>query len=321
MSTDDAALLAIARKANALFVIPGGIDRLLRPVSTVASGLSSAYREIADAFSTNIRSVMFTAGLPYIFALESSHRRRYQLLQCAAELEAVLESSDDTAITERQTKENDPASADAAKRLLELSESKTGRASLNHEACSVLLTVAGSENVREAASQLVLQATTLTWGAFEVAVRDAVRAYLNLRPDAYGRLVSDVEVKKRFDLTKIPMQRVADLGFDLSSKLGELLAEQNDLADLGTIKVTLLALFPGGARLRAALDNRALWLLFQQRHLIVHRRGVVDRRYREATGDSRSIGTSLVLTPVDLTRHIEVVVEAASSLLKTAAAG
>jgi hypothetical protein len=320
MTTDDAALLAVAQKANALFVIPGGIERILKPVSTASARLSSPYREIADAFETNIRSVIVTAGLPYMFALESSHRRRYQLLQCAAELEAVLAGSSAEASTaDGQGNQPCDAQADAAKRLSALSDTPTGRASLNQEACSVLLNVADSDNVREAASQLVLQAATLTWGAFEVAARDVVRAYLNLRPDAYTRLMSDPEVKKRFELTKISMQHVANLGFDLSSKLGELLAEQNDLTDLGTIKVTLSALFPHDARLRTALNERALWVLFQQRHLIVHRRGVVDRRYLEATGDTRSVGASVVLTPRELNRHVEVVVDAASSLLEAAA--
>lgn len=320
MTTHDAALLAVAQKANALFVIPGGIEGLLKPVSTVSAGLPSPYREIADAFRTNIRSVIFTAGLPYMFALESSHRRRYQLLQCAAELEAVLAGAGAEASTaDAQGNQPGDAEADAAKRLKALSDTTTGRASLNHEACLVLLHLADSDNVREAASQLVLQAATLTWGALEVAARDVVRAYLNLRPDAYTRLMSDPEVKKRFELTKISMQDVANFGFDLSSKLGELLAEQNDLTDLGTIKVTLSALFPNDARLRTTLNERSLWLLFQQRHLIVHRRGVVDRRYLEATGDTRSVGTYLVLTPRELIRHVEVVVDAASSLLEAVA--
>jgi hypothetical protein len=49
---------------------------------------------------------------------------------------------------------------------------------------------------------------------------------------------------------------------------------------------------------------------------------MVDRRYIEATGDTRNIGDKLVLTtPRELTGHIGVVVEAASALLSAAAAG
>jgi hypothetical protein len=94
MSSDDAALLAIARKVNTVFVIPGGIDRLLQPIAACAPVLGSPYQEIAAAFSTNIQSVILAAGLPYMFALEASHRRRHQLFECAAELEAVLDSFD-----------------------------------------------------------------------------------------------------------------------------------------------------------------------------------------------------------------------------------
>lgn len=184
----------------------------------------------------------------------------------------------------------------------------------------MLLHACNSEDVREAANQLVLQAVVLTWGAFEVIARDVFREYLNRRPDAYARLASDVEAKKRFELTKISMQRVAALGFDLSSRLGELIVEQNDLADLGTIKAAVFALFPTDTALRAALDPRDLWLLFHQRHLIVHRRGIVDRRYSEATGDPRTVGDQLVLTPRELIGHVAVVVGAASALLSAAGA-
>ncbi len=254
-----------------------------------------------------------------MFALEASHRRRYQLFVCAAELEAVLEdravdAADNVDVTE-------VARTDAQKRIHDLSDSEEGRAALNHETCCFLLDVSKSEELREAAEQLVRQASVLTWGAFEVLSRDVFKEYLNRTPGAYARLVADVDVRRRFELGKVSLERVADFGFDLSAKLGELLADQNDLSDCGTIKASLLALFPTNSRLRTALGQRDLWKLFQQRNLIVHRRGIVDCRYLEATGDERENGTSLVLKPRELTGHIEIVVEAASALLSAADAG
>src|SRR2546426_7806906 len=234
MSSENAALLAIARQANTLFVIPGGIDRLLLPLTAIEPALGSVYQTIAAAFSTNVRSVVLTAGLPYMFALEASHRLRYRLFECAAELEAVLDSSDSEIAPAEVL--SLAAQSDADRRMRELSGSSEGRASLNHDACTVLVRSGQSEDIRHAALQLVLQASVLTWGALEVLARDVFREYLNATPEACARLISDAEVKKRFELTKISMERVADFGFDLSSRLGELLVEQNDLADLATIK-------------------------------------------------------------------------------------
>jgi hypothetical protein len=320
MSEDqkDSELLTLARKVNSIFVIPSGIERLMAPITSSETDLDQPYRKIATAFKTNISSIIHAAGLPYIFALEASHRRRYQSMECAAELEAVLkgyggDNRGDQAATAGT------AQAEAARRIRELGESPQGRDSLNHEACSVLLHSCESSDVRDAAAQLLLQATVLTWGAFEVVARDVFKMYINLRPHAYERLASDAEAKKRFELSRITMQRLADFGFDISAKLGELLAEQNDLADLGTIKVAVSSLFPNNVHLRAALDRRELWTLFQQRHLIVHRCAIVDQRYIDATGDARPLGDALVIRPQDLDRYTTAVVDVAAALLSAAA--
>lgn len=313
MAVDREGLLKVAQDANKVFVIPGGLERILKPVIGAAS---PAFSGIASAFSENIHSVVLSAGLPYMFALESSHRRRHQLLQCAAELEAVLN-------TERTP---DPKSShnvrkDVDARMRAMTDSENGRASLNHEACCVLLQVAGSHELQAAATTLVLQAAVLTWSALEVLCRDVFKAHLNANPAAYTNLAADSEVKKRFELARVPLQRVADLGFDLSAKLGELLAEQNDLADLSTIRVTLLAMFPSDERLRLAFGQRDLWSLFHRRNLIVHQRGIIDPRYREATGDAGEIGSKLVIAPRELMNHVTTVSESASALLAAVSAG
>jgi hypothetical protein len=67
-----------------------------------------------------------------------------------------------------------------------------------------------------------------------------------------------------------------------------------------------------------ALAEKRLWVLCQQRHLIVHRRGVIDARYLEATGEQQAIGSRLSVAPAELESQIESVVAAASALLTAA---
>jgi hypothetical protein len=202
--------------------------------------------------------------------------------------------------------------------MKELQESPEGRDVLNHEVCRFLLDFTKHEQVGEAAAQLLLQAAVLTWGAFEVLSRDIFRAYLNSTPRAYANLLADADVRKRFDLSRVSIERVAEFDFDLSGKLGDLLIDQNDLADLGGIKATFVALFPSDSSLRVALSERDLWLLFQRRSLIVHRRGLVDQRYLDASGDKQSIGSLLTLRPRELKRYLEVVTNAAVALISAA---
>lgn len=97
-----------------------------------------------------------------------------------------------------------------------------------------------------------------------------------------------------------------------------LFIDQNDLADLGGIKAAFVALFPSDSSLRLALSERDLWLLFQRRSLIVHRRGIVDHRFLEASGDKQSIGSLLTLRPRELKRYLEVVTNAAVALISAA---
>jgi hypothetical protein len=310
------ALLQIAKEVDQLFVIPASTDSLLAPIGALIPKAPLPLAQSVEAFCSSVRSVVLTAGLPYVFALTAARRRRRQLLQCAAELESALES--DGRKSERPIIDAQDAHADADRRLTELEESRSGRDALNHEACHLLLSFATDDELGEALAQLILQAVVLTWSAFEVLSRDIFRTHLNCTPGAYTELSADADIRKRFDLSRVSIERVADFGFDLSSRLGDLLVEQNDLADLGGIKATFTALFPSDSRLRGALSERDLWLLFQRRSVIVHRCGITDQRYLDASGDQQPIGRRLAVRPRELKKHLESVTAAANTMISAA---
>jgi hypothetical protein len=310
------ALMRVAREVDKIFVIPASTDSLLAPIKALVPKEPLPIAQSAAAFCSNVQSIVVMAGLPYTFALEAACRRRHQLLECAAELEAAIER--DKRGAELPSTSVLAPHVDVERRLKELGESRSGRDALNHEACQFLLEFAKTDELSEAAAQLVLQAAVLTWGAFEVLSRDIFRAYLNYTPKAYARLLADADVRKRFDLSRVSIERLADFGFDLSCNLGDLLVEQNDLADLGGIKTTFVALFSSDSFLREALGERDLWLLFQRRSLIVHRRGIIDQRYIELSGDQQPIGSRLIIRPRELKRYLELVTKAASALISAA---
>jgi hypothetical protein len=68
----------------------------------------------------------------------------------------------------------------------------------------------------------------------------------------------------------------------------------------------------------AALNDNALWLLCQQRHLIVHRRGIVDAKYVESTGASAVLGELIEINPDNLESYMEKVVSTGQSILSAA---
>jgi len=56
-------------------------------------------------------------------------------------------------------------------------------------------------------------------------------------------------------------------------------------------------------------------MLSQRRHLIVHQRGIVDRRYLENTNDTQQIGERLLVSPDELLGYIVLVQNSGASLL------
>lgn len=299
-------LKALAGEVNQVFLIPSTPDELLAPIRTLIQNAPSPVSRSAEAFCTTIRSVVSTAGIPYHFAIVASQVQRYQLLKCAAELQAVVDNAPDPETTAR---------TDAARRIRDICESREGRDALNHDACCLLLELSKEEDVKDGARHLILQGTVLIWGAFEALSRDLFRTYLNLKPGAYSRLLADPDVRRRFELSRVSIERVADFDFDLSERLGDLLVEQNDLADLAGIKATFSALFPRDEGLRSAFGQRDLWLLFQRRNLIVHRQGIVDARYVELSGDRQPVSAPLAVKPKELRRYLEVASTAVHALI------
>ena len=59
------------------------------------------------------------------------------------------------------------------------------------------------------------------------------------------------------------------------------------------IKDVLDAIFPKETELRDCLSDPDIWLLWQRRHLIVHRRGIVDQSYLAKTSDVPQLGSRL----------------------------
>ncbi len=171
------------------------------------------------------------------------------------------------------------------------------------------------ESLVGAAEEIILQGLVLCWGAFEVFARDCFMAHLNANPSRALALQEDPVAKRRFELSKISLETLAAHGFDLSGRMGTLLAQQQDLSDVYSIKAVYQALFPTNEELRATLETPDLRLLSLRRNLIVHRRGVIDETYAATTNCSRQIGERLRLTPGDLDVHIRTTMKTATSIL------
>ena len=199
--------------------------------------------------------------------------------------------------------------------------SKKGQESVIADTCLFLLRAVERDTLAAAAGELLLQGVVLAWGAFEVLARDCFVHFLNAKPDAVQRLLIDPSAKKRLDLGKVPLETLAAHGFDLSAKMGSLLAEQQDLSDIRSVKAVYGALFPNSPALRDALNSASLRLLSLRRNLVVHRRGIIDDTYRRGADEGAALGSRLVVSPQTLERHLSACLAAGRELLLMVSAG
>jgi hypothetical protein len=168
------------------------------------------------------------------------------------------------------------------------------------------------------ASHLVEQGVVLLWSALEVMARDVFRAVVDESPTLALALASEPTTRRRFQVDKIPLEILAENSFNVSQTMGTILAAQQDFSDLTTIKAVFSVLSPNDAALRDALAAPDLWQLCQRRHLLVHRRGIVDAAYLRNTGEPLDLGSRIRVSPDDFERYFHVVMRAGVSMELTA---
>jgi hypothetical protein len=102
--------------------------------------------------------------------------------------------------------------------------------------------------------------------------------------------------------------------------MGTLLAQQQDLSDVYSVKSVYQALFPDDKRLSDALSDSDLRLLSLRRNLIVHQCGVIDEIYAASANCCQHIGERLKLSPDGLEAHLCTTMKVASGILDAVSA-
>jgi hypothetical protein len=139
--------------------------------------------------------------------------------------------------------------------------------------------------VAVAAQELLRQALVMTWGSLEVLVSDLVRHRVNDDPLLGVALLTSESTRKYFGgKAALSIDVIAEFGFNLSKRMGDAVFGSRRLDALNVMSDTLKALYPAAEELHRAVSDQELWLLNQRRHLIVHRRALVDRQFLNATG-------------------------------------
>lgn len=77
----------------------------------------------------------------------------------------------------------------------------------------------------------------------------------------------------------------------------------------------LQEMIPQYASGKEFLKDLELWELYNRRHLIVHRRGIVDAKFVKQTGSKLPIGSEVIVTPAELEDNFDTAVVTAMSII------
>jgi hypothetical protein len=167
-----------------------------------------------------------------------------------------------------------------------------------------------SEEFANAADELLRQVLVMSWGAFEVLASDLIAALTTHRPALALPILRSKKVQISPDMLEC-------YGFDLSLSMGKILSEAMKMDSLGAIR-NIYAITLSSDKLNIGLADNSLWLIFQRRNLIVHRRGIVDLHYLSKTSDTLAVGEAITIQSGDAEAALETVRDVGLTMIQEA---
>ena len=242
------------------------------------------------AFRANIQSAITVANMPYVIAHTAILDSRFQQLHSAESIRGLAKSSAGAGLTDEA--KSDALSAARSRMDMEMADpdiiKKHAESTLN------LLDRHLKEEKFAAASQdLLRQVLVMSWSAFEVFANDILREIMNANPKLISRF-ADVKPYKEVLSPRLFLEAMSGRNYDLSSAMGDIFCDAVRLDSIEKIR-DALAIAVGDPTLEEQLKDTRIWLLFQQRNLIVHRRGIKDARFLSRTTDNGTLGEQILL--------------------------
>ncbi|WP_140854746.1 hypothetical protein [Myxococcus xanthus] len=262
------------------------------------------FHSIATAFDEHLWAVVNTASVPFYMAGTSAHSKIFMRFHTAERILALKLTTPGAKLSPELEK------LAHEKAMARMTDEKTDFPTL---LLDELRSVMDVTNLVESNRELLRQGLVLGWGALEVFTRDLLEALLNTSPSLATLLMNNADTKKLF--TKgLTFDSLSEYNFDASRHMGTILTNQHPINTVESMKHVFGVLFPANTQLKSALDDRQLRIINQGRHVIVHRRGLIDRDYIRLAKEG-TLGTRLVITPDKLEENLLVLRNTANKIL------
>lgn len=269
------------------------------------SGLSANVKTVVEVLRHNLTEAMDVASFPFTMGSELSNRELFQRLHMAARIRCMPDvGEEDDAVDENK------AIVMARSEFRRMTEvDLTDPIVYNHPYSIMQNLIQMYENpaFKLQSDRLVRHSSVLSWNALEVFARDFLEAILNENATFATKFLGDADAISRFDLKKLTLTDLEPYGFNLSNRLGTFILDGRDLSDIESIKIAYKPVIYDKPDLVACLKSSEVYHLCKKRHLLVHRRGIVDRKFLQQTRCSLSIGDVLIVCPADLEKDIKLV--------------
>ncbi|GAB1581725.1 hypothetical protein [Phyllobacterium phragmitis] len=272
----------------------------------IISGPFSAFRE-------NLQSAILVGSIPFQLVQSSVLQQRFNQLHTAARIRSLKGDGS----------KREPEAEKAAYQIArdEMDKELQDKTVINRHAGNTLSTLDShlrNIDFSTSADELLRQVIVMAWGAFETLVNDGLRVSINSDPTKILKIAVDKNYKDAL-FGKSIIDELDKRGFNLSNCMGDLFIDAVRIDNLEKIHDVCAKLF-SAPELNKALKDKELWKLSQRRHLIVHRRGIVDNRYLGKTGDKRVLGARLALTADEVEAALTIVRDTGITFTRVAAA-
>lgn len=287
------------------FLVPFDIEDETKEIRSLIPRLPAGLAIVAETFTDRISATLETTATPYLLANQAAYDKHFQRISIAAKIRALkLCATQDETSNELEERRFKAAYSSLQENMSDFCASEEGVDAICLETARFLIDLHKTQKVKAVARELLLQGIFSTWSALEMLIGDGIVLLLNADPKLVTKLLSDPNAKKKFEFPKLNAEYLSSKGYDLSNQMGSLLFEERDLSNLATIRIACNAIFED-CDLRRMLNEEKLWLLNQNRHLIAHRRGVVDNEYIRNTGSKLTAGSQLNLSPDDFENNLK----------------
>lgn len=281
----------------------------------VALGLPTPLDDAAKTFRSNVMAAINVASIPFMMACRAENDFHFNRFFTAARIRALTD-----------VEPGAPLSAEQEKAAFDLARSQFGDfAKENRETIGVAILdrlddIFSDEEMTRSGNELLAETLVMLWGALETFLLALSRTHVNKRPEVAVWLLTSEQTKKHFPAKGIAIETLSDFGFRVDGAMGDLLFREDMLDSLPVVRDIFAVMFRGVPDTQRCLANEKLWTIWQQRHLVVHKRGVVDSHYISKTGHKQAVGTRLEITGENVDEAVCILVNAATECLAAAKA-